>query len=741
MAPLNAAADVAVDSALTAVFSEAMDAATITASTFTLSSVSGPVTGTVSYSSQTNTATFTPAANLSSGATYTATVTNGAKDVTGNPMTISFSWSFNTRDVIPPTVTAVSPVNGSAGAATNSAVTAAFSEAMDPASINGSTFTLSNGISTVSGTVAYNAAASSATFTPSAALDPASTYSAVVTTGVKDSSGNAMTSNFTWSFTTGTTADTTAPTIISRSPETGATGVSLRSAVTATFSEAMSASTANITTFVLSAGTTAVEGTVAFDPASRTATFTPLGSLLPNVTYIATITTAVRDSAGNAMAANEIWTFTTAAGSRLTVTKTGTGEGTVTSSPAGIDCGATCSATYSGGSQVTLTAAPEGSSRFSGWSGGGCSGTGGCTVTLNEDTPVTALFTAVGQIVLKVKNAGAGNGTVKVLPVATASCGSGCYIYNLKPKTQTIKIQLTARPASGSKFTGWTGDFQKKGLVLRATLLADKVVTANFGEPRIALSSEELDFGDITRKQSKTMSLTISNTGDAPVVIKKIAVGGANAAMFKILDKGGVKSLSKASLQAGEAVEARIKFKAAGKGIKTTTINILSDDSHGPVKNINLTATVIPPVSTKKTIGAAHGDYVTREDAAVSIIEAVKNGLNVPIYLDDADGPSMLLDHLSDLNGPMLPGDLVTNEELAAIIVTAMEGAPEDDRCAAGQPYPDVSADSPLCGYIQRLSELGLAAECPSGFCPGGLVSRETLSHIAERISEVVRDK
>ena len=76
----------------------------------------------------------------------------------------------------------------------------------------------------------------------------------------------------------------------------------------------------------------------------------------------------------------------------LQVTRNGTGSGTVTSSPSGISCGTTCSRSFSGGTTLTLTAAPASGSVFAGWSGGGCSGTGTCTVQINNNITVGAAF-------------------------------------------------------------------------------------------------------------------------------------------------------------------------------------------------------------------------------------------------------------------------------------------------------------------------------------------------------------
>jgi endoglucanase len=73
------------------------------------------------------------------------------------------------------------------------------------------------------------------------------------------------------------------------------------------------------------------------------------------------------------------------------VTKSGQGTGTVTSSPAGINCGATCVATYDNGTTVTLTPTPNPGSRFQGWSGA-CSGKGSCLVSMTANRTVNARF-------------------------------------------------------------------------------------------------------------------------------------------------------------------------------------------------------------------------------------------------------------------------------------------------------------------------------------------------------------
>ena len=135
----------------------------------------------------------------------------------------------------------------------------------------------------------------------------------------------------------------------------------------------------------------------------------------------------------------------------LTVTKNGAGIGTVTSSPAGIVCGTTCSFPFSSGTTVTLTAAPAPGSTFGGWSGSGCSGTGTCVVVMSANRSVTATFNAV-PATLTVTKAGGGTGTVTSSP-AGINCGSTCSA----PFPTGSSVTLTATAAAGSTFAGWSG--------------------------------------------------------------------------------------------------------------------------------------------------------------------------------------------------------------------------------------------------------------------------------------------
>jgi hypothetical protein len=159
----------------------------------------------------------------------------------------------------------------------------------------------------------------------------------------------------------------------------------------------------------------------------------------------------------------------------LTVARAGTGSGSVTSTPAGISCGAGCTASYDYGTSVVLSAAASTGSSFTGWSEPTCPGTGPCTVSVTAATTVTATF-SLENYVLTVARAGTGTGTV-VSNVAGINCGSDC--------TETFSwgtvVQLTATAAGNSGFSGWTGGGCSGTGTCTTTVSAASTVTASFG--------------------------------------------------------------------------------------------------------------------------------------------------------------------------------------------------------------------------------------------------------------------
>src|SRR5207245_1167251 len=105
----------------------------------------------------------------------------------------------------------------------------------------------------------------------------------------------------------------------------------------------------------------------------------------------------------------------------LTVNRTGTGIGTVVSAPVGIDCGIDCGSSYVAGTAVALTATPAAGTVFTGWNGGGCSGTGTCLVTMTATTAVTAMFALQDIAVSLTPNPASGTAPLSTTLTATVS--------------------------------------------------------------------------------------------------------------------------------------------------------------------------------------------------------------------------------------------------------------------------------------------------------------------------------
>ena len=397
--PANLATGIPLNRKIAATLSKPMNPATITTATFTVAGGATNVAGTVTYNAVTNVATFAPMANLAANTLYTATVTTGATDQAGNSLASNYVWTFTTgatTDMTAPTVTSTNPASAATAVALNQKVAATFSKVMDSSTITTTTFTLNQGTTTVLGTVSY--AGTTATFTPTANLAASTLYTATITTGAKDLAGNALASSFVWTFTTGTTTNISAPTVTLTVPADKATSVGTNQTINATFSTGMDPTTINTVTFTLAGpGTTNVIGVVTYDAASNIATFTPASNLAANALFTATVTTGATDLAGNALASNFVWTFTTGA--------TTTGPGPVNLGSAGTFAGAGGAAGAT--NQGTLTVI------------NGDLGTTGASTTVTgfHDTTVPYIQFSAGCIYTETTlNVGTVNGTIYTAP-------------------------------------------------------------------------------------------------------------------------------------------------------------------------------------------------------------------------------------------------------------------------------------------------------------------------------------
>ncbi|MCY7386942.1 MAG: ice-binding family protein [Burkholderiales bacterium] len=346
VAPVNNATGVPINNTIiTAAFSKDMNAATINTSTFTLvCPVGRAITGTVAYMAASRVATFTPAAALPPSTVCTATITTGATDTTGLTLVSNFAWTFTTGfapDTTRPRVLLTIPASLAVNVATNSTVSAVFSEDIAPATVNTSTFMLSCALPCVApgGAVTYSVSTRTGIFTPNTALTPGTVYTATVTTGVTDLVGNTLSgnqlpapaaSNYVWTFTTASVVfvppvpgESGNVSVLSTNPAAGASAVCPNASVNATFSvpsgARMDPATVTSGTFTVTGPGPAfgniVAASVVLDAATgRIATFTPLNPLIAGVTYIATMrggTTGVKDATipANPMSSNFVWNF------------------------------------------------------------------------------------------------------------------------------------------------------------------------------------------------------------------------------------------------------------------------------------------------------------------------------------------------------------------------------------------------------------------------------------------------
>jgi hypothetical protein len=279
-------------------FSKPIDQLTVNTSTFQLfyENFNKLVPAAVTVSADRLSATLTPSSALLPNTEYNVLI-SGYTDIAGNSGNGS-NTPFTTgtsSDLIHPTVSTISPPNGTTGVPLNAQVVAVMSDDIDPTSVSNSAITLSP---VAAGTVNLASDGVTLTFVPTGSLTASKTYTVTVS-GFKDTEGNTATT-FTSTFTTGTMTNTSALTVNSVTPVNGATGVAVNSTVVITFSANVNPVTVNtnsITIFDQSNGSATLAGSYAVSGA--TVTFTPQKNLPGNATIGVGVGGNVQDLAGN----------------------------------------------------------------------------------------------------------------------------------------------------------------------------------------------------------------------------------------------------------------------------------------------------------------------------------------------------------------------------------------------------------------------------------------------------------
>ncbi|WP_304986253.1 InlB B-repeat-containing protein [Flavobacterium rivulicola] len=250
----------------------------------------------------------------------------------------------------------------------------------------------------------------------------------------------------------------------------------------------------------------------------------------------------------------------------LTVTKAGAGVGTISSSPAGINCGSTCSSAFAIDTVVTLTAVPSYGSVFTGWSGGGTSGNDATiSVTMDAAKSITANF-GRAQFPLTISNSG--GGTVSSTP-AGINCGLNCtanYEFGMN-------VQLNAIPSSGAIFAGWTGACSGTG-PCTVTIDAAKTVNARFTYP-LTITRSGTGGGTVTSSPTGiSCGSTCTANYDANQMVTLTAISDATSTFV-----GWSGAVSSSSATINVTMDAAKSINAQFNVIKYT-LNVLYIGSH-----------------------------------------------------------------------------------------------------------------------------------------------------------------
>jgi uncharacterized repeat protein (TIGR02543 family) len=437
----------------------------------------------------------------------------------------------------------------------------------------------------------------------------------------------------------------------------------------------------------------------------------------------------------------------------LSVSKNGAGSGIVTSNPAGINCGSTCSTLFTNNTVVTLTATNTSPSTFGGWSGAGCSGTGTCTVTMSSTQSVTATFNSPGNQTLTVSKNGTGSGTATSSPVGI-DCGLTCsasFNYN-------TSVTLTTTPSTGSTFAGWSGACSGTG-TCTVTMDADKVVTATFTLNAYTLSISKSGTGSGTATSSPVgidcgLTCSASFNYNTSVTLTTIPSTGSTFAGWSGACSGT--GTCTVTMDADKAATATftlntytLSVSKSGTGSGTVTsvpvgIDCGSDCSEDYIYNTSITLTATASTGFTFTgwggVCSGTGTCTVTMDAnkAVTANFEPTQQIFVDVLPDHWAASWIVRLYQAGITsgcatGPLryCPEDPVTRAQMAVFLERGMQGSAYAPPAGTGAVFADVPLSYWAADWIEKFYADGITSGCgtdPLIYCPDNPVTRAQMA-------------
>jgi hypothetical protein len=327
--PANNSNSVPVNAHYSIQFSKQMNPATLTPASFyvTEQGATQNVAGMIQVNADGLTESFIPNVPFPVASTFTVTVTTAVQDVNGNNFASGATFSFTTTDqseAAAPQWISNSPASEAVGLALNAIIDIGFSESIDMASVLPN-LQISAAGQAIPVQIALSNGEQRVTITPAAQLEPSTTYTVTVGSGISDLAGQPISNPGTFTFTTGTAADLSKPGVVSVDPLNGSVGVALNGSLHVDFSKAVdpvSLGFGDVSLYPASSTGTALGGSVAgalsVSGAGTALTFAPGSALEAETEYCATLS-GVFDLEGNALSApSPLTCFTTGVASDKT---------------------------------------------------------------------------------------------------------------------------------------------------------------------------------------------------------------------------------------------------------------------------------------------------------------------------------------------------------------------------------------------------------------------------------------